>query len=202
MLPGWSLSDLFGSHKRKDFSLISILRSINDLLVCVLDPAIYDAQPFLDWDSQELLSLVNFRNKVVIDVGAGTGRLTMTVAPFAANVFSVEPVANLRRYLKAKAEQQGWKNVFPVDGLITAMPFPDQFAEIVLAGHVFGDDPEQEYRELLRVARPGGIIILCPGNRDLENETHQFLTSVGFKWSCFEEPGAGRMRKYWKHLQD
>ena len=68
-----------------------------------------------------------------------------------ATVFAVEPVANLRSYLKQKSLNQGFRNVYPVDGLLTDIPFPDHFADITMGGHVFGDCPEAEYKELLRI---------------------------------------------------
>jgi SAM-dependent methyltransferase len=177
---------------------IDVLASMTDLLVYAVDPGIYDAQPFLNWDSNELLCLADFAGKTIIDVGAGTGRLALTVAPVAGSVFAVEPVANLRRYLKHKAIARGLRNVYPVDGLITDIPFPDHFADITMGGHVFGDAPEEEAAELLRVTRPGGVILLCPGNSDEDNHNHQFLISRGFDWARFEEPRDGWKRKYWK----
>src|SRR4030042_830699 len=48
---------------------IKILNTINDLVVYVVDPTIYDAQPFLGWDSNELLGLTDFSGKIVIDIG-------------------------------------------------------------------------------------------------------------------------------------
>jgi len=177
---------------------IDVLASITDLLIYATDPAIYDALPFLKWDSNELLSLADFSEKTVIDVGAGTGRLAFSVADIAATVFAVEPVANLRLYLKQKSMKQGLRNVYPVDGLITDIPFPDQFADITMGGHVFGDDPGAECKELSRVTKQGGTIILCPGNSDQDNEIHNFLVTQGFAWSRFEEPQEGWKRKYWK----
>jgi len=177
---------------------VGVLEALTDLLVYAVDPAIYDAQPFLSWDSNEFLSLADFSDKTVIDVGAGTGRLSLPAAALARAVFAVEPVANLRQYLRRKARAVGLENVFQADGLITDIPFPDGFADITLAGHVFGDALEAEYRELLRVTKAGGTIILCPGNNDLDNELHTFLVSRGFEWSRFEEPRDGIKRKYWK----
>ncbi len=177
---------------------IDVLAPITDLVIYVVDPAVYDAQPFLNWDSNELLGLADFSGKTVIDVGAGTGRLTLSVASMAATVFAVEPVSNLRSYLKQKSLQQGFRNVYPVDGLITTIPFPDHFADITMGGHVFGDAPEAEYKELRRVTKPGGMVILCPGNADIDNEVHTFLVAQGFEWSRFEEPRDGWKRKYWK----
>ena len=188
------------SHNVVRRAEVAVMQRMNDLLVYVVDPAIYDSQPFLDWDSHELASLADFTGKIVIDVGAGTGRLTLTVAPLAKSVFAVEPVGNLRRYLKQQAAKSGFKNVFPVDGLITEIPFPNQFADVTMGGHVFGDHPEEEVQELERVTKLGGMVILCPGNNDRENAVHKHLVSQGYDWSRFEEPEDGTKRKYWKVL--
>ncbi len=177
---------------------VAVLKSIEDLLVYVVDPAIYDAQPFLGWDSRELTELVNFQGKMVIDVGAGTGRLTFVAAERAYAVFSVEPVTNLRDYVKKKARAQGLLNVYAIDGTITDIPFPNAFADVTMGGHVFGDDATGEYWELARVTKPGGMIILCPGNNDKDDAVHDFLLAHGFQWKRFEEPSDGMKRKYWK----
>jgi len=176
----------------------TILNSINDLLTYVIDPSIYDAQPFLQWDSSELTSIVDFNGKIIIDVGAGTGKITFIAALKAQAVYAVEPIANLRFYLKQKAKKNGISNVFPVDGLITDIPFQDNFGDIVMGGYVFGDNKEAEHKEMERVTKKGGIVIYCPGNDDLDNERHQFLVSKGYKWSKFETPGKGMKRKYWR----
>jgi ubiquinone/menaquinone biosynthesis C-methylase UbiE len=116
----------------------------------------------------------------------------------ADTVFAIEPVNNLRSYLKHKAFKKGFNNIYPVDGLITDIPFPDNYADITMGGHVFGDSPDLENKELIRVTKLGGMIILCPGNSDKDNEVHDFLISKGFQWSRFEEPRDGWKRKYWK----
>ncbi|MEW6717802.1 MAG: class I SAM-dependent methyltransferase [Chloroflexota bacterium] len=179
----------------------TILHSINDLVVYAVYPTIYDNIPGLGWDDTELSGLTDFHGKTVIDVGAGTGRLTFVAAKEGAHaVFAVEPVGNLRIYLKAKTCKLGYCNVYPVDGLITEIPFPNAFADVTMGGHVFGDEPEAECRELIRVTRPGGMVILCPGNNDCDEGHHQFLLDQGFQWSRFEEPGDGMKRKYWKTI--
>jgi SAM-dependent methyltransferase len=177
---------------------VEILASMTDLVIYAVDPSVYDTLPFLNWDPNELLGLTDFNGKTVVDVGAGTGKLTFLVAEKAQVVFSLEPVNNLRNFIKQKAISKKLNNVYTMDGLITEIPFPQDFADVTMAGHVFGDEPEREYQELQRVTKPGGMIVLCPGNNDLENTAHQILVSHEFNWSRFEEPGAGIKRKYWK----
>ncbi|MRR31521.1 methyltransferase domain-containing protein [bacterium] len=124
--------------------------------------------------------------------------MALPVAALAKAVFAVEPVGNLRSYLKSRARRMGLSNIYPVDGLITDLPFPDGFADITMGGHVFGDVVEAELAELERVTRSGGIILLCPGNNDADNETHRFLAAHGFEFGRFEEPRDGWKRKYWR----
>ena len=172
---------------------VSVLSTIEDLLVYVVDPAIYDSLEFNNWDSTELTALVDFTGKTVIDVGAGTGRLTMVAAEKAATVFAVEPVTNLRRYIKQKAQKSGFKNIYCVDGLITDLPFPDEFADVTISGHVFGDLPDQEFCEMMRVTRSGGMVILMGTGRTYRD----FLLSKGFQVAMYEEPEVGAMGKFW-----
>jgi SAM-dependent methyltransferase len=175
---------------------------LNDLLVYAVDPSIYDRLPFTTWDDRELTALADFTGKRVVDVGAGTGRLSLAAARAGASVvYAVEPVGNLRDYLREKARREGFCNIFPLDGLITAIPFEAGFADLVISGHVFGDHPVEEERELSRICRPGGMVILHPGWVDSDDEPHVYLVERGYTWARFMEPGSGWKRKYWKKLE-
>lgn len=173
------------------------LQSMEDWLVYVIDPDIYDSQSFNSWDTNELLSITDFNDKVVVDIGAGTGSQTFRVAPYAKHVYSVEPIGNLRKYLREKASKLKYNHISVIDGLMTRIPLEDNFTDILVSGHVFGDEPEKEFKEVMRVVKPGGYMILMPGNNDSDNDIHAFLVKQGCEWGRFEEPGDGIKRKYW-----
>jgi len=177
-----------------------ILSAFNDWIVYICDPQIYDNLSLTKWDKRELLDMTDFHNKRVVDIGPGTGIQTFPVADLASVVYAVEPVKTLREYLRKKAKSKGFNNIYVTEGLMTQLPFEDDFADIVMSGHVFGDAPKEEYEEMLRVCKPDGMIILCPGNNDKDDNRHAFLVEKGFSWDRFEEPGDGIKRKYWKRI--
>ena len=60
-------------------------------------PDLYDGLEFHGWDFAEVTGITPLVGKVVVEVGAGTGRLALEAAATADTVFAVEPVARLRR---------------------------------------------------------------------------------------------------------
>lgn len=180
---------------------IQILEQYRDWVVYAVKPERYDQLEFNGWDDGSLLGMADFKHKVVVDIGSGTGRLAFAVAPIANTVYAVEPVANLRRFIWKKREELDIDNVFPLDGTIIQIPLPDNFADIVMSGHVFGDNPPEECAEMERVTRNGGMVLLHPGtNASSENQAHQYLVDHGYEYATFEEPGDGKKRKYWKTI--
>jgi ubiquinone/menaquinone biosynthesis C-methylase UbiE len=117
-------------------------------------------------------------------------------------VYAIEPVSKLRQYIWEKRDRLGLDNIFPLDGTITQIPLPDDFADIIMVGHVFGDFPKEECDEMIRVVRSGGMILLHPGtNNNANSEPAQYLVQEGFEFATFEEPGVGTLRKYWKTIE-
>jgi len=90
----------------------------------------------------------------VLDLGAGTGKLTATLVALGADVIAVEPdpamLAELRRTLPA---------VRALPGSAETIPLPDASVDAVLAGnamHWF--DMAVAGPEIARVLAPGGIL--------------------------------------------
>ena len=175
-----------------------LIAAMEDWIVYVLEPETYQRQPFLGWDTKELTGITDWTGKRVVDIGSGTGKQAFTVASLCKAVYCVEPVYNLRRFLKQRAQREKVHNLYVTDGLITELPFEDGFADVITSGHVYGDHPAEEVAEMLRVVKPGGMVILIPGNNDVDCPSHQFLVDSGFNWARMHFPTEGFKRKYWK----
>ena len=133
------------------------------------------------WSKERLFSLTDFTGKTVLDVGAGSGRLTFAAAELAAWVYASEPVGTMREFMRDKILTEGINNIRVLDGFITELPFPDDTFDIVMEGHVIGDDWDNEIAELTRVCRSGGWLLNCPGDSIREYKPSVELTSRGWE---------------------
>jgi ubiquinone/menaquinone biosynthesis C-methylase UbiE len=182
-----------------------VVWTIADLLVYNKCPEEYDKQEFNNWDFTEVTSITPLNGKVVIDSGAGTGRVTLEAALTAKHVYSIEPVTRLRQFIREKAKEKGLTNVFVLEGFQHTIPLPDRFADVLLTSHALGWQLEGELQEFERVIREGGFIIHCPGTAEesLNDEhKHQRLVSEDwqYEYSRYQEAD-GWKRKYWKQVR-
>jgi SAM-dependent methyltransferase len=146
---------------------VFVLASAEDF-VTYTKPEIMDASCnfIYGWDKSRLFELADFRDKVVLDVGSGSGRLAFAAAAEARQVYASEPVDTLREYLRGRITREGIKNVRVVDGMAHSLPYPDNTFDIVMSGHVIGDDLDAELAEIARVVKSGGWLLDCPGEDD------------------------------------
>jgi len=90
----------------------------------------------------------------VLDVGAGTGKLTRLLVPTGAAVVAVEPVACMRDELRRRVP-----GIEVVDGTAESNPLPDSSADAVTAAQAFHwFDGSKALPEIHRVLRPGGVV--------------------------------------------
>ncbi len=143
--------------------------------------------PFVyGWDKKRLFELADLEGKRVLDVGSGNGRLTFAAAEKAAEVYAVEPVETLRHFLREKCKADGIHNVRVTDGFVEALPYPDSTFDIVMSGHVVGDDLDRELAELERVCKTGGIILDIPGDQPWHAEVDPKLIGRGYEALPYE----------------
>jgi SAM-dependent methyltransferase len=112
--------------------------------------------------------------RTVVDLAAGTGKLTRLLLPTGARVVAVEPVAAMRDAL-ARAVPAAEI----VDGTAEAMPLPDGSADAVTVAQAFHwFSTAEALAEIHRVLRPGGGLGLVWNRRDLDDQLQLALDGM------------------------
>lgn len=136
-----------------------------------------------NWSPMYLYRLVDLNNKVVLDVGAGTGRLAFATAKKAKMVYASEPCDMLREYMRDYIKSNQINNVKVLDGYILSLPYEDDTFDIVTSGHVIGEYYDEEIAELTRVLKDGGYIVVCNGDDEFKRQSpNEELVKRGFEW--------------------
>ena len=147
----------------------------------------------------------DFQGADIVELGAGTGRLTRFLTQSASNVYACDLSPHMlglaRRILRAEKTPS---DIFAVADM-HQVPFADASADMVIAGWsfcylaVWGEDNwarelETGLQEALRVLKPGGVIILLenfgtgfesPAPPPHLNDYFNFLKEKGFQSDWF-----------------
>ena len=98
----------------------------------------------------------------VVDLGAGTGKLTRLLAAAGHRVVAVEPLSEMRAELERVVP-----GVRALEGTGEEMPLPDASADVVTVAQAFHWlDQAAAVVEIARVLRPGGTLGLVWNTRD------------------------------------
>lgn len=102
------------------------------------------------------------RGRVVVDVGAGTGKLTRALVRTGATLIAVEPLADMRERLAESVP-----TAVPFDGTAEHMALRDGSAHAITVAQAFHwFDGDRALAEFHRVLAPGGRIGLIWNVRD------------------------------------
>lgn len=98
----------------------------------------------------------------VLDVACGPGTVTLLMAPLVRRVFAVDFAVSMLEVLEQKRRSLGFTNIEAQTADGTALPFPAERFDAAVSG--FGlfmfADREAGFRELFRVVKPGGKIMI------------------------------------------
>jgi ubiquinone/menaquinone biosynthesis C-methylase UbiE len=98
-----------------------------------------------------------------IDVGAGTGLLTLPLAQRAKKVWALDISEAMTEALRTRAEAENLENVEAVVGSATQLPLEDGAVDLVVSNyclhHLATADKREALSECFRVLEPGGRLV-------------------------------------------
>lgn len=108
---------------------------------------------------------------VVVDVAAGTGKLSRALAATGSDVVAIEPVDGMRSEIGS--------GVRALDGVAEALPLAERSADAITVGQAFHwFDGDAALREFHRVLRPGGSLALVWNLRPLREPIHAAVEEI------------------------
>jgi len=124
---------------------------------------------------ERIVSKLELRaGRIVLDLAAGTGKLTRLLVPSGATVIAVEPVLEMRREL-----EQHVRGVVTLAGTAERMPLTDRYVDAVTVGSAFHWFKQDEaLREIHRVLRTGGGLALIWNARDERDPVQAALSEI------------------------
>jgi ubiquinone/menaquinone biosynthesis C-methylase UbiE len=110
--------------------------------------------------------------RTVVDLAAGSGKLTRPLAALGCEVIAIEPVAEMRAAIGPTARA--------LDGTAEAIPLPDGSADAVTVGQAFHwFEGPAALAEIERVLRPGGALALVWNRRPVESSAlHAAISEI------------------------
>lgn len=114
------------------------------------------------------------QGRTVLDLGAGTGKLTRALVATGADVIAIEPGDAMRAELvRAVPEAQA------VRGAAEDIPLPDASLDAITVGQAFHWFRHDEaLPELHRVLRPGGGVVLLWNSRDQDSPLQRTVNNL------------------------
>jgi SAM-dependent methyltransferase len=143
---------------------------------------------------ERIVSRLDLRpGRTVLDLAAGTGKLTRLLVPSGASVIAVEPVLEMRRELEKHVREAA-----ALAGTAEQLPLVDRSVDAVTVGQAFHWFRQEEaLREIHRVLRPGGGVALIWNARD---ERHPVQAALSEVIDPLEADTPRRTQREWRSL--
>jgi SAM-dependent methyltransferase len=141
------------------------------------------------WPGDAVAALLErFGAGTVVDLAAGTGKLTRVLAERADTVIAIEPVDGMRDMLREQLP-----HVRVMNGTAEAIPLPDASVDAVFVAEAFHwFDPVPAAAEIARVLKPGGGLAVMWN--DFEGEDLDWFAELRETVMRHRVPGPAKLR--------
>lgn len=130
-----------------------------------LEPHLYERLVAAERLHPDVLAWLPRGVERIVEVGAGTGRLTLELVERGREVLAIEPAGPLRELLEQKlARLEHGDRVRVMPGFFDVLPVADDFADLVVTCSALTPAPghggDAGLAEMERVCRPGGSVVI------------------------------------------
>lgn len=160
-----------------------------------LEPELYDRLSSAERLHRGVIQWLPSDLDRIVEVGAGTGRLTLELLGRAREVVAIEPARPLRELLARKLKRiEHGDRVRVTPGFFDDLPLPDDWSDLVIACSAFtpeaGHGGDAGLAEMERVCRPGGCVaIVWPNNVAwLRDRGYRYVSFDGEMFVEFASP--------------
>ncbi|EJP6474085.1 class I SAM-dependent methyltransferase [Clostridium sp. L74] len=110
----------------------------------------------------KILSITNIKDKVVGDLGCGTGFVSLALANEASIVFSIDNSKNMLKELSTAASKKDYKNVYPIKSSLDNLAIFDESLNVVFINMALHHikDAKKAISEMYRVLKKDGVVII------------------------------------------
>jgi SAM-dependent methyltransferase len=152
-----------------------------------LEPELYDRLVGVERLHPEVLGWLPRDVGRIVEVAAGTGRLTLELVGRSREVVAIEPAAPLREMLEQKlALVDHGHRAHVRDGFFDDLPVSDGWTDLVIACSALTPAPghggDAGLAEMERVCRTGGLVVIVWPNKV------EWLTARGYEYVSFDGP--------------
>lgn len=151
-----------------------------------------------------LRDITSLDNRVVLDLGAGTGRLACMLAPLVARVYAFDIAPDMLRVAREKLTESGLANWEVNIADHRQLPVDDHSADLIVSGwsvsylavwnsDTWREELDKAFTEMKRVLKPGSFVVLfeslgtgneSPAKLEHLKNFYPWLDEAGFqkKW--------------------
>lgn len=157
-----------------------------------------------------ILKKADLKNKVVLDMGAGSGKLSIPMALKAKQIYAMDISKPMLKILRRKIKSKKMKNIRVLESGYSNIPLPNESVDLIVSLWSFpahSSSWERDLKEARRVLKKGGEIILIDSNyggeyqrikkkvkdpeftsklTEFNKNMHKWLASKGFRYSIIK----------------